>query len=63
MSLLCVCELDKLWSDCVDVQIFLGLCHLHMHELAHMGLTARKPVFEVSDKMRFKSVCSATETS
>ena len=29
----------------------------------HMGLAARKPVFGVSDKVRLKSTCSATETS
>ena len=27
-----------------------------------MGLVVRKPVFEVSDKVRFKPVSSATET-
>ena len=29
----------------------------------HLGLVARKPVFGVSDKVRFKPACSATETS
>ena len=29
----------------------------------HMGLVARKPVFGVSNKVRFKPACSATETS
>ena len=29
----------------------------------HMGLDVTKPVFEVSDKSRFKLVSSATETS
>ena len=29
----------------------------------YMGLAARKPVFGVSDKMRLKPACSATETS
>ena len=29
----------------------------------HMGLVARKPVFGVSDKVSFKTVSSATETS
>ena len=28
-----------------------------------MGLDARKPVFGVSEKVRFKPACSATETS
>ena len=28
----------------------------------HTGLVARKPVFGVSDKMRYKPACSATET-
>ena len=28
-----------------------------------MGRIARKPVFGVSDKVRFKQACSATETS
>ena len=28
-----------------------------------MGLAARKPVFAVSDKVRFKQACSATGTS
>ena len=28
-----------------------------------MGLVARKPVFQVSDKVSFKPVSSATETS
>ena len=28
-----------------------------------LGLVARKPVFGVSDKVRFKPACSATETS
>ena len=28
-----------------------------------MGIIATKPVFRVSDKMRFKPACSATETS
>ena len=28
-----------------------------------MGLVATKPVFRVSDKVRFKPACSATETS
>ena len=31
--------------------------------LTNMGRDARKPVFGVSDKVRFKPVCSATETS
>ena len=31
--------------------------------LTHMGLVARKPVFGVSYKARFKPACSATETS
>ena len=30
---------------------------------AHMGLLATKPVFGVSNKVRFKPVCSATEAS
>ena len=30
---------------------------------AYMGFAARKPVFGVSDKVRFKPACSATETS
>ena len=30
---------------------------------AFMGFAARKPVFGVSDKVRFKPACSATETS
>ena len=30
---------------------------------AYMGLVARKPVFGVSEKARFKAVSSATETS
>ena len=29
----------------------------------NMGHDARKPVFGVSDKLRFKPACSATETS
>ena len=29
----------------------------------HMGLVAKKPVFGVSDKARFKPISSATETS
>ena len=29
----------------------------------HMGRDERKPVFGVSDKVRFKPACSATETS
>ena len=29
----------------------------------HMGLVATKPVFRVSNKVRFKPACSATETS
>ena len=29
----------------------------------HLGLAARKPVFEVFDKARLKPACSATETS
>ena len=29
----------------------------------YLGLAARKPVFGVSDKVRFKPACSATETS
>ena len=29
----------------------------------YMGLVATKPVFGVSDKVRFKPACSATETS
>ena len=29
----------------------------------HMGHAARKPVFWVSGKMRFKPACSATETN
>ena len=30
---------------------------------AYMGFSVRKPVFGVSDKVRFKPACSATETS
>ena len=33
------------------------------HDKEHMGPTARKPVFGVSEKVRFKPVSSATETS
>ena len=29
----------------------------------YLGLVATKPVFGVSDKVRFKPACSATETS
>ena len=29
----------------------------------NMGRGARKPVFRISDKVRFKPACSATETS
>ena len=36
---------------------------IHMHVYPYMGLVARKPVFGVSDKVRFKPVCLATETS
>ena len=32
-------------------------------ELDNMGLVARKPVFGISNKVRFKQACSATETS
>ena len=34
-----------------------------VHYIIIMGLVARKPVFGVSDKVRFKPACSATETS
>ena len=33
------------------------------HELAYMGRNTRKPVFGVSEEVRFKPACSATETS
>ena len=33
------------------------------YEYFDMGLTARKPVFGVSDKASFKPVSSATDTS
>ena len=33
------------------------------YKLNHMGHVARKPVFGVSDKVSFKPVSSATETS
>ena len=32
-------------------------------DMSHMGLGARKPVFRVSDQVRLKPVCSATQTS
>ena len=35
---------------------------VHHLKLLYMGLVARKPVFEVSDKVRLKPACSATET-
>ena len=35
----------------------------NMGEASLMGLVATKPVFGVSDKVRFKPACSATETS
>ena len=33
------------------------------HNVAHMSLVTRKPVFGVSDNVRLKPACSATETS
>ena len=39
---------------------FYNMIHLLLN---NMGLVARKPVFGVSDKERFKPVSSATETS
>ena len=45
-----------------------GQCHLGQSRLCEdhldqMGLDAKKPVFGVSDKMKFKPVSSATKTS
>ena len=37
--------------------------HISAHTEYDMGLAATKPVFRVSDKVRFKPACSATETS
>ena len=37
--------------------------HISAHTEYEMGLVATKPVFRVSDKVRFKPACSATETS
>ena len=33
------------------------------NDLTYMGLDAKKPVFGVSDKVRFKTACSAKDTS
>ena len=32
-------------------------------DVINLGLDVTKPVFEVSDKVRFKPACTATETS
>ena len=40
------------------LSLFMQCCYEH-----HFSLVATKPVFGVSDKMRFKPACSATETS
>ena len=44
-------------------QIILKPVHEILVLVPYIGLDARKPVFEVSDKVRFKPVSSATETS
>ena len=38
-------------------------CNKRYCIIYYMGLDAKKPVFGVSDKVRFKPACSATETS
>ena len=49
------------WSAVVIV-IFPDHTHF-CHHILYLGLVARKTCLWVSDKMRFKLVCSATETS
>ena len=36
---------------------------LNASYINQMGLVARKSVFRISEKLRFKQACSATETS
>ena len=43
--------------------MYLGLSQALWMVGNKMGLTARKPVFGVSDTVRLKPTCSATETS
>ena len=39
------------------------MLHIFVYMFYNLGLVARIPVFGVSDKVRFKQACSATETS
>ena len=65
------CQKALLWSKWVEWLIYLYLyvafldssIHLSSLYMPHMGLVARKPVFGVSGKARFKPVSSATEAS
>ena len=54
-------------SDNVTEKYSIGICVYSFPWcrmlIPKMGLVARKPVFGVSDKVRFKPACSATETS
>ena len=45
-----------------EVRTFLFVLNYHSQS-NNMGLDATKPVFGVSDKVRFKPACSATEIS
>ena len=53
-----------LQHQCYDVGCYpWDFKQAHPVLTTHMGLAARKPVFGVSHKVRFKPACSATETS
>ena len=59
----------QMWGNIGSFLFFFVLFNLLILVLkkfeswGQMGLVATKPVFGVSDKVRFKPACSATETS
>ena len=58
---------EKDLPKCVDLRTshygkYSGLSKVSIHQ-DYMGYDVKKPVFGVSNKLRLKPVCSATETS
>ena len=47
----------------IEVNKYVKYLKNQTRDAGYMGLVATKPVFGVSDKVRFKAACSATETS
>ena len=55
--------LDFKTSNICVVVVCMQQNYVFFHDMPLMGLEATKPVFGVSDEVRFKPAYSATETS